>query len=274
VIVFPNAKINLGLNILRKRNDGFHDLETIFYPVLLHDALEIIRSPQKEPLVSITTSGIPIPLKGNNLCEQAYSLLKKKFDLPPVQIHLHKKIPIGAGLGGGSANAAFTLRLLNEKFSLNIPDTGLMELALELGSDCPFFILNKPCIAQGRGEQLVPIELDVSGYRLVLVNPRIHIDTAWAFSQVTPRDHNSQLSDIIREPVSEWRHKLVNDFQKPIFVHYPLLAGIANQLYESGALFASMTGTGSTIFAFFQKAASPVLDFPEHYFVHWVNGPV
>jgi 4-diphosphocytidyl-2-C-methyl-D-erythritol kinase len=271
VIVFPNAKINLGLNILRKRKDGFHDLETIFYPILLQDALEIIRSPDTEPAVFLTTSGISIPLKGNNLCEQAYTLLRKKFDLPPVKIHLHKHIPVGAGLGGGSANGAFTLTLLNEKFGLNLSRPDLLDLASVLGSDCPFFIYNQPCVGEGRGDRLTPIQLDLSKYSLLLVNPGTHIDTAWAFSLIQPGDHDTRLSEVICEPITEWKQKLKNDFQKPVFNHYPVLADIVDKMYAEGALYASMTGTGSTLFAFFQKNNLPVFNFPPHYFVHWIN---
>jgi 4-diphosphocytidyl-2-C-methyl-D-erythritol kinase len=150
----------------------------------------------------------------------------------------------------------------------------LTELALQLGSDCPFFIVNKPCLAEGRGERLTPIELDLSSYSLVLVNPGIHIDTAWAFSQLLPRDNDQRLADIVFEPVNEWKHKLVNDFQQPIFLHYPAVSDIVTKLYDAGALYASMTGTGSTVFAFFEKGDVHVPDFPGHYFVHWINRPV
>lgn len=271
MIVFPNAKINLGLNILRKRTDGFHDLETIFYPVLIQDALEIIRNPEGAPQVSLNTSGISIPLKSTNLCEQAYSLLRKNFDLPPVKVHLHKQIPVGAGLGGGSANAAFTLKLLNEKFGLHMTETDLLELASQLGSDCPFFIINKTCLGEGRGERLTPVALDLSKYSLILVNPGIHINTAWAFSQVKPCANNNKLAELVLQPITEWKHKLTNDFQEPIFSQFPVLAGIVDQLYAAGALYASMTGTGSTLFAFFLKEKIPVLSFPPNYFVHRLN---
>ena len=185
MIVFPNCKINLGLHILGKREDGFHNLETVFYPLLFRDALELIPATNNTTEIEFTGSGLAVD--GNvsdNLCVKAYYLLKKNFpQLPLVKIHLHKAIPMGAGLGGGSADAAFMLKLLNEKFNLNISTPQLLNYALELGSDCPFFIINKPCIATGRGEILEEIEVDLSAYKIVLINPGIHINTGWAFSQ-------------------------------------------------------------------------------------------
>ena len=185
MVVFPNCKINIGLRILDKRPDGFHNLETIFYPIPLKDSLEIIRdtSPQQEIIFSQSGNqidGVP----ADNLCIKAYRLLKKDFpQLPAIQMHLHKAIPLGAGLGGGSADAAFAIKLLNEKFQLNLSPDQLISYSLQLGSDCPFFIINKPCYATGRGEIMQPLTISLSGYQLVLVNPGIHVNTSWAFSQ-------------------------------------------------------------------------------------------
>ena len=184
MVSFPNCKINLGLNIVNKRNDGYHDFETVFFPIHLKDALEIIEKEKFE----FSTSGLPIegePEK--NLCIKAYQLLKKDFpQLPAVQMHLHKAIPMGAGLGGGSADGAFTLKLLNKKFDLSLSEKQLINYSLQLGSDCPFFILNKPCFATGRGEILEQIDLDLSEYKILIVHPAIHISTAWAFSTIKP----------------------------------------------------------------------------------------
>jgi 4-diphosphocytidyl-2-C-methyl-D-erythritol kinase len=189
VIAFPNCKINLGLHILQKRADGFHDLETVFYPIPLRDGLEIIQNASASPnQIEFTLSGLAIDAKPeDNICVKAYHLLKKDFpQLPPVKMHLHKTIPSGAGLGGGSADGAFTLLLLNKKINLDLNEEQLTQYALQLGSDCPFFIINKPSYATGRGENLQAIELDLSSYQIVVVNPGIHINTGWAFSQITP----------------------------------------------------------------------------------------
>jgi len=188
VIVFPNCKINLGLNILAKRSDGYHDLETVFYPIGITDALEIIALQNAEQEIEFSTSGLQLNTKtASNLCIKAFDLLKQFFpQIPAVKIHLHKAIPIGGGLGGGSSDAAFTLRLLNEKFNLRLSTESLLDFAMRLGSDCPFFVVNKPCFASGRGEFLERLKVDLSGYKLVIVNPGVHIDTAEAFSLVTP----------------------------------------------------------------------------------------
>ena len=188
MIVFPNCKINLGLHILQKRSDGFHDLETIFYPIAVQDALEIVQQPAPATDIEFSTSGLKVD--GNlsdNICVKAYRSLKRDFaQLPAIRMHLHKTIPMGAGLGGGSADGAFTLVLLNKKFNLGLKEEKLIEYALQLGSDCPFFIKNVPSFATGRGEKLETISLDVSGYQFVVVNPQIHINTGWAFSQIIP----------------------------------------------------------------------------------------
>ena len=204
MIVFPNCKINLGLNILRKRRDGYHDLETIFYPLRLFDVLEIIDLPEEVPALSFSTSGSTIQGSNNdNLCVKAYELLKKNHPaLPSAKIHLHKAIPTGAGLGGGSADAAFTLKLLNEKFGLQLTIHQLIDHALQLGSDCPFFIINKPVFAEGRGEIMEPIALDLSVYKFIIVNPGLHINTAKAFSGITPALPAKSVKEIIRQPDS------------------------------------------------------------------------
>jgi 4-diphosphocytidyl-2-C-methyl-D-erythritol kinase len=277
VIVFPNCKINLGLNITRKRSDGFHDLETVFFPLPLHDVLEIIQPATTETQqedVAFTTSGIPVDgTNENNLCIKAYRLLKKEFPgLPAVQIHLHKAIPIGAGLGGGSADGAFTLKLLNEKFNLNLSTEQLLHYALQLGSDCPFFIINKSCLATGRGELLEPVSIDLSPYQFILVNPGIQIHTANAFSQVTPTPTVKSTREIIQQPVITWKDELKNDFEEPVFKTHPAISDIKNKLYHAGAVYASMSGSGSTVFGLFKKEEKVALSFPSHYFVKELLG--
>ncbi|MFZ9386714.1 MAG: 4-(cytidine 5'-diphospho)-2-C-methyl-D-erythritol kinase [Chitinophagaceae bacterium] len=274
MLVFPNAKINLGLRIHRKRDDGYHDLETVFIPIALTDALEIIRSGQNEksPYLPFTLSGLELPDNPeSNLCIRAYSILKRDFpDLPQVRMHLHKVIPSGAGLGGGSADAAFTLLLLNRMFALNLDNETLIRYAKELGSDCPFFIINKPCYATGRGEQLEELDLDLSPYRILIVNPGIHINTGIAFSHIQPVIPNLSLKEIIKNPIERWKEDLQNDFEKVIFPKHPEIGGIKELLYRSGAVFASMSGSGSTMYGIFPKDMNPLPAFPGNYFVRLV----
>jgi 4-diphosphocytidyl-2C-methyl-D-erythritol kinase len=251
MIAFPNCKINLGLNILQKREDGFHDLETSFIPVAWYDALEILPFEGKTKL---TVTGISAGKAEKNLCLKAFYLLKKKYPLlPEVQMHLHKAIPLGAGLGGGSSDAAFTLQLLNKKFNLTIPEKEIFEYALELGSDCPFFLLNQPSLATGRGERLEKINISLSDYKIALINPRIHISTAEAFRHITPTIPARKISEIIMQPIETWKHELCNDFEKYVFEKYPEVKKIKEDLYKSGALYAAMSGSGSTMFGIFKK---------------------
>ena len=267
MIFFPNCKINLGLYITAKRADGFHNLETVFYPLPITDAIEIISSNQKEKEIDFNLSGATID-GGDNICIKAYQLLKKDFpELPSVQMHLHKNIPIGAGLGGGSADGAFTLLLLNKKFGLQLTEERLLNYALKLGSDCPFFIKNTPCIASGRGEVLTEIELDLSAYKIVIVNPGIHINTGWAFSQLTPKAPAYSLAETIKKPVHAWKDFLINDFEAPICQHHPAIKNVKEDLYRSGAVYASMSGSGSTVFGLFTKEQNVSFSFPTTYFI-------
>ena len=274
MVVFPNCKINLGLTITGKREDGFHDIETVFYPVPLNDALEIIISNISHPEVTFSTSGIAIAgADVDNLCIKAYHLLKKDFPLlPSIKIHLHKAIPIGAGLGGGSADAAFTLKALNEKFELGISNSQLLAYALQLGSDCPFFINNNSCIATGRGENMQPCTIDLSSYQLILINPGIHINTGWAFSQLNIATENSvndssliPINEIITTEIEGWKNLLKNDFEKPVFSEYPIIKEIKENLYAQGALFALMSGSGSSVYGIFKKNFQPSFKFPATY---------
>ena len=271
MVVFPNCKINIGLNILSKREDGYHNLQTVFYPVAIKDGLEIIDYDGEEA-VRFTSSGIHVPGKAeNNLCIKAYHLLKKDFPLlPHVQMHLHKTIPMGAGLGGGSADAAFALQLLNKKFCLNITKEEMLKYALQLGSDCPFFIINKPCFATGRGEVLQHVELDLSSYKIFIINPGIHISTSLAFSQINIGENKADIKKLTASPVEKWKNVITNDFEEAVFATYPEIENIKNELYNQGALYASMSGSGSTVYAIFAKDNIPVMSFPAHYFQRWV----
>ena len=265
MIAFPNCKINLGLHIIAKRSDGYHDLETIFYPLPLKDAVEIIQSQKTE----LTLTGLEV--EGNpadNLCLKAWHLLKKDYpELPPVKIHLHKTIPLGAGLGGGSADGAFMLKLIGEKFSLPVSINDLINYAQQLGSDCPFFILNKPCFATGRGELLEQIELNFSDYKIVLVHPGIHINTGWAFLNIIPAQPLKSIKEIIGQPIPTWKKDLKNDFEAPVFSKYPEIEKIKTTLYKSGAIYSSMTGSGSAVFGIFNKEIFIDLPFPNKYFI-------
>ena len=273
MIAFPNCKINLGLHILQKRADGFHDLETVFYPISLRDGLEIIQNASPSQEIIFTSSGLHIDVRPeDNICVKAYCLLKKDFpQLPAIKMHLHKTIPLGAGLGGGSADGAFTLLLLNKKFNLSLSQEQLIQYALQLGSDCPFFIINKPSYATGRGENLQAIELDLSSYQIVVINPDIHINTGWAFSQITPHKERKSLKEIIRLSITEWKECLKNDFEEAVFLHHPEIKDIKEQLYEQGAVYSSMSGSGSTVYGLFDKNAQPQFHFPAHYFVRRMN---
>jgi 4-diphosphocytidyl-2-C-methyl-D-erythritol kinase len=256
MLCFPNCKINLGLRVVRKLENGYHELQTVFYPVPLNDVLEILPAVEE----TFVATGIETGRVEDNLCVKAYRLLKKDFpQLPPVTLHLHKIIPIGAGLGGGSADAAFTLKALSQLFHLEIPEEKLQEYALTLGSDCPFFIINKPCLAGGRGEQLVPITIDMKGYTLVLINPGIHINTGWAFSQLHPSVPSFPVAEIIADGPETWREELINDFEGPVFSHYPEIRLVKEQLYSFGAVYASMSGSGSTVYGLFKEKMSKEL---------------
>ena len=272
MIVFPNCKINLGLKILDKREDSFHNLETIFYPVPLKDALEIIPFNSKEQVIFNSSGNLIKGETKDNLCLRAYYLLKKDFpDLPAVKIHLHKNIPMGAGLGGGSADAAFTLQLLNKLFTLNITTEKLHDYSLQLGSDCPFFIINAPCIGTGRGEVLQEIELDLSGYKIVLVNPSIHVNTGEAFSNLNlaPKSlSRNSLKNKIQQPIETWKYNVENDFELPVFKKYPVIKNIKEHLYHQGAAYAAMSGTGSTVFGFFKKDTQLNLQFDSSFIIH------
>jgi len=265
MITFPNCKINLGLNVLGKRSDGYHDIESVFFPVQIKDGIEII---EKETF-QFSTSGLPIEGdQEKNLCVKAYHLLKKDFpQLPNVQIHLHKAIPMGAGLGGGSADGAFALNLLNKKFNLSLSENQLMNYALQLGSDCPFFILNKPCIAKGRGEILDQIDLDLSSFKIVIIHPNIHISTAWAFSNITPAIPKISIKEIIKQSIETWKEELKNDFEDAVFIQHPEIKNIKDGLYNAGAIYSSISGSGSAVYGIFEKDQPISFSFHKNYFI-------
>ncbi|HEY5824615.1 MAG TPA: 4-(cytidine 5'-diphospho)-2-C-methyl-D-erythritol kinase [Cyclobacteriaceae bacterium] len=250
MVSFPPCKINLGLNILSRRPDGFHDLETVFYPIPWTDVLEIIPSSK----LSFQSSGNIIPgREEDNLCLRAYQLLKDEFDIGPVQIHLHKIIPTGAGLGGGSADAAYALRILNEIFELKLSVQQLSSYASQLGSDCAFFIHDEPMHGSGRGELLEKTEVNLKGKFLVLIHPGIHVATSLAFAGVTPRLPAHRLKESIQWPFEKWKQNVENDFEKSVFKSHPAIADLKAQLYAMGAAYASMSGSGSSVFGIFES---------------------
>ncbi len=262
MLSFPNAKINLGLSVTGKRLDGFHNIETIMVPIGLCDVLEIIEA--KAFHFSFATSGLEIKGDENkNLVVKAWNLLRGRFDLPPVKIHLHKAIPMGAGLGGGSSDAAFLIENINALFDLKISLGQMEEITLELGSDCPFFIGNKAVLAKGRGEVFGDIEMDLGLYHIIIVKPEIHVETAVAYGQVTPVHKSISLNEIVKMPMNQWKGLLTNDFEKPVFDQYPKIRIIKEKSYEMGAVYTSMSGSGSAVFGLFEevKELSPL--FPD-----------
>jgi 4-diphosphocytidyl-2-C-methyl-D-erythritol kinase len=262
MVSFPNAKINLGLHITEKRPDGYHNLESCFYPVPWKDALEILPAKQ----FRFTSSGIDIPGEINdNLCIKIYEILAQKFKLPPVEIHLHKNIPIGAGLGGGSADAAFTIKTLNTLFNLNFSDDTMEEYVRPLGSDCAFFIRNKAVLAYEKGDRFREQSVDLSGKSILIVYPAIHISSKEAYAGIKPVKPAMPLKDILMDS-SSWKAHLLNNFETELFIRYPELEKIKDQLYKLGAFYASMSGSGSAIYGIFEKKAIiPTSTFPSHY---------
>jgi len=254
MITYPNAKINLGLNIVEKRSDGYHNLETIFYPINLQDALEVTKL-EGEGEYTLKTSGVQIEGDpDNNLVVKAYRLLKEDYpDMPGINIHMYKHIPTGAGLGGGSADAAFMIKLLNEKFKLGISIEKMEEYAARLGADCAFFIQNKPVFASGIGNIFTPINLSLKGFYIVLVKPDIFVSTKDAFANITPMQPTHSLKDIAHMPIETWRATMKNDFEESVFKKFPEIAAIKDKLYDMGAIYASMSGSGSSVFGIFRE---------------------
>ncbi len=273
MLSYPNCKINLGLNIIGKRADGFHNLETVFYPIAIKDAVEIITTDRFSD-ITFTSTGKTINVKEeNNICVKGYHLLKKDYpQIGNIKMHLHKNIPIGAGMGGGSTDATAVLLMLNKQFSLQLSQEKLTAYALQLGSDCPFFIINKPCFASSRGEILEEINVNLSDNKILIVNPSIHINTGNAFGELNPQNFSSagQLRNVISKDIYEWKHILKNDFEVPVFAKHPCIKEIKDTLYNNGAIYSAMSGTGSTVYGIFKNEINLNIKFPSHYFCQFV----
>ncbi len=256
MIYYPNAKINIGLNVVEKRPDGYHNLETVFYPIKLQDALEMNVIEDEIP-----ENGYKLKVSGNildgtpedNLVIKAYKLLKSDFNLPALSFTVFKHIPTGAGLGGGSADAAFTIKALNEKFRLGLSEADMEQYAIRLGADCPFFIKNAPVLASGIGNVFHSINLSLKGYTLVLIKPDIFVSTVDAYRNVTPHHPEHSLSELLMKPIQTWKDTVVNDFEKSVFIKFPEIAAIKDKLYDLGAEYASMSGSGSSVYGIFEK---------------------
>jgi 4-diphosphocytidyl-2-C-methyl-D-erythritol kinase len=267
MIVFPNAKINIGLNILNKRSDGYHDLETLFFPIGLKDALEFVENNSNQ--VNLSLSGIPMDVAvENNIVLKAYRLLASNVKLPGIDIHLHKVIPFGAGLGGGSSDAAFLLVALNDYFELRLSKEKLKHFALMLGADCSFFIENKPSLATGIGEILNNVEINLNGYYIMLIKPPFNVFTRDAYLNITPTIQEFSLIDALKKNPEEWPGIVKNDFETTVFKAYPEIEFIKQTLQNQGAVYASMSGSGSSVYGLFKSDPDLTVDsFRENYFV-------
>ncbi|NLO69900.1 MAG: 4-(cytidine 5'-diphospho)-2-C-methyl-D-erythritol kinase [Porphyromonadaceae bacterium] len=263
MVLYPNAKINIGLNVVEKRSDGYHNIETVFYPIDLLDELKVELS-TSDVVYRLFSKGIKIGGNtDNNLVIKALQLIKTKHEIPPLAIFLKKNIPFGAGLGGGSADAAFMLKLLNNMFNLKISTEQLEVMAAKIGADCPVFIQNKPVFATGIGNEFTPLEFSLKGYWLLLIKPDIYVSTPLAYAGVTPSKPKSSLIDLVKEPISEWRNLIFNDFEKSVFLKHPEIEHIKENLYKSGAKYASMSGSGSSVYGIFEKPLNLTnRDFP------------
>lgn len=255
------AKINLGLNIVKRRPDGYHDLQTVFYPVPIFDDIKIVTDTTLTD-VNLVIEGQPVEGEAeDNLVVKAYRLVAGLYNLPPVEIRLTKRIPMQAGMGGGSADATFTLRLLNDMFNLQMGTERMTDLAVCLGADCPFFVEARPAYAEGIGERLTPIELDLSAYKLVIVKPPVAVSTREAFAHVKPVMPEVNCREVVNRPIEEWRGVLRNDFEESIFPQFPIIGEAKERLYALGAIYAAMSGSGSALFGFFRKDQVPDLNY-------------
>lgn len=269
MILYPNAKINIGLNVVEKRKDGYHNLETVFYPIPLQDALEV------KPLQQlIPESGYQLKVTGelldgspdDNLIVKAYKLLRDEYRLPPVGLYLYKHIPTGAGLGGGSADAAFTIRALNDLFKLDLSTEKMEEYSSRLGADCPFFIKNQPVFATGIGNEFHPLDLSLKGKVLILVKPDVFVSTKDAYALVQPKEPEAPLTELLKQPLETWKDYVVNDFEKSVFAKYPEIACIKDKMYDLGAVYASMSGSGSSVYGIFDNTIDNVDEIFAGYF--------
>jgi len=269
MICFPNAKINLGLNIINKRADGYHNIETVFYPIALCDVIEFVET--KNNVTTIQTTGINLDIPDNqNICIKAYHLISKDYHLPPLELFLHKVIPSGAGLGGGSADAAFLLKALNTHYKIGLDDDRLEAYAVKIGSDCPFFIKNKAVFASEKGEVFEGIALDLKAYFIYLIKPNISVSTVQAYADVIPQKPTHSIKQLINNPIEQWKDQITNDFEKSVFIAYPLLKQIKTELYKHGAIYASMSGSGSAIYGIFKTEPERIESFNQYF--SWISG--
>ena len=274
MITFPIAKINLGLNVVERRPDGYHNLETVFYPVNIKDALELTMMNTKFPSpVDCDIKVSNLNVEGDeqrNLVVRAYQLLKCDFpQMPRVHAHLYKVIPTQAGMGGGSSDCAYTIRLLNEMFTLGLTEQRMIEYAAQLGADCAFFILSRPSYAEGIGERLVPVSLDLSSYYIGVVRPDIPVSTREAFSLIKPVKPAKCCRDVVLQPIETWRDELSNDFEQSVFALHPEIEAIKQRLYNLGAIYAAMSGSGSAVFGIFQDPIEISKHFPSDMFTYF-----
>lgn len=254
MLSFPNCKINIGLHVTEKRADGFHNIETILVPADWQDILEIVPDEKTTDDIDFKCTGIRLfGTKEKNLCLRAYNFLAQHYKLPSIKMHLHKIIPIGAGLGGGSADAAHTILILNKIFKLNISEKDHENFSNQLGSDCAFFIRNKPVFASGKGDIFEPVKLKMKNIFCVIVKSRIHISTTEAYSRIKPRKRNTSLRELIQQPISDWKNSIENDFEKIVFEKNPAIKNIKSRLYKLGAVYASMSGSGSAVYGLFTE---------------------
>jgi 4-diphosphocytidyl-2-C-methyl-D-erythritol kinase len=269
MLVFPNCKINLGLNVISRRPDGFHTIETVFYPVFWQDALEVIENKKTSDPFTLAETGNPVngPVE-QNIIYKAWRLISSQKKLPRLTAHLHKHIPMGAGLGGGSSDAASFINLVNEQFKLGYTEVEKVKLASQLGSDCAFFIQNKPAFATGKGDELSEIRVDLSDYYLLVVYPGIHSDTASAYQALRPQKPVHSIKHIVETlPVKEWKNKLLNDFEITVFKKYPVIGDLKQRLYDANALYAGMSGSGSSVYGIFEKQPSTDLAAGYEYYL-------
>jgi 4-diphosphocytidyl-2-C-methyl-D-erythritol kinase len=265
MIVFPNSKINLGLKVIHKRPDGFHNIETVFYPIDWCDSLEIIENKTTKSLFSFSQSGLTIDAPINeNIIYKAWKLLLENKKIPPISVHLHKNIPMGAGLGGGSADAAFFINALNLQFDLKLTPNKIVTIANKLGSDCAFFINNVPVIGKEKGNVFSEINVNLSAYYILIVYPAIHSNTKDAYEGLKIKKSTVSLKTIIvKNKIDTWKTSLINDFEETLFLKYPRLKKIKENLYSHGATYASMSGSGSSVYGIFEK--KPTIKFPKNY---------
>lgn len=268
MLLFPNAKINLGLQVISRREDGYHNIQSIFYPIFLSDVLEIFISEEED--TNLTDIGKPsnIPIQ-ENICYKAWKILKADYNIPAVNIYLYKNIPAGAGLGGGSSDGVFTIKAINELCELQLSEKQMHYYSKKLGSDCPFFINNRPSAISGTGDIIEPVTLDLSAYYILLIYPNIHISTPEAYKIVTPKKSNIDLAECIcNSPINTWKNKVHNDFEDQLFIKHPELLKIKDKLYANGALYASMSGSGSSTYGIFKEIPSPqILALFKEYFI-------